>query len=54
MSKIIQSNESCDHDIFRVYADPVHVNPDDTKILKELGFLPDDLNCFYSTYYGSN
>ena len=61
LSKYITDNylksfpTSCDHDVFRVYADPAHVSPEDMDTLHELGFMPDrNLNCFYSTLYGSN
>jgi len=44
----------CEHDILRVYVDPVKVSHADVKKLKELGFNIDlNFSCFYSYKFGS-
>lgn len=42
----------CEHELFRVNADPADVSKEDIKALEELGFIPDE-ESFISFKFGS-
>lgn len=56
LSKYIDSEERwptyCEHELFRVNADPADVSEEDIKALEELGFFPDE-ESFISYRFGS-
>ncbi len=58
LSKYIDSEERwptyCEHELFRVNADPADVSEEDIKALEELDFFPDEENeSFISFRFGS-
>ena len=43
----------CSHDELHIYPNSMDFTPDEFKRLDELGFIPDDMDGFYSFRFGS-